>query len=427
MAEQYPSTYDDFLRSKWIDAQPVGFAADPATLHPDLFDFQRALVQWALAKGRAAIWADCGLGKAIMALSWAQHIPGPVLMLAPLAVSHQLQREADKFGIEATLARSQQDVDGHITITNYEMLHHFDPRAFTGVVLDESSCLKAFDSKTRMLLVESFAHTPYRLCCTATPAPNDHMELGNHAEFLGVMTRAEMLAMFFIHDGGETQKWRLKGHAQTEFWRWMCSWAVMLRKPSDLGYSDEGFHLPPLTMHQHTVQAPPLAGETLFPIEAVTLQEQLGARRDSINVRVARAAEIVNATTAPFIVWCGLNKESEALAKAIPDAVEIQGSDSAERKERAIVDFLDGHIRVLVSKSEIFGFGLNLQCCAQMAFVGVSHSFEQFYQAIRRCWRFGQTRPVNVHIITADTEGAVVANIQRKEREATVMAEQMTA
>ena len=305
------------------------------------------------------------------------------------------------------------------------MLQHFNPAMFAGIVLDESSILKAYDGKTRTAIIDAFAKTPFRLACTATPAPNDYMELGNHAEFLGAMQRVEMLSMFFVHDGGETQKWRLKGHAEADFWRWLCSWAVMIRKPSDLGYEDGKFVLPELVMHQSTVQVDAPTSGFLFPIEAKTLQERLAARRDTITERVSDCAKIVNGTKRPFLVWCNLNSESEALTRAIPDAVEVKGADSNEAKERAMLGFADGSIRVLVTKPSIAGFGMNWQHCADMAFVGLSDSYEQFYQAVRRCWRFGQERSVNVHVITAETEGAVVANIKRKEADAMKMAENM--
>lgn len=287
------ATYADFLAAKALVDFPTGIA-DPAGLDDTkLFPFQRDVTRWALRRGRAAIFADCGLGKTPMQLEWARNViadsGGTVLVLTPLAVAQQTVREAEKFGIEASYAREPDDIRHSITVTNYDRLDHFDPTQFAGVVLDESSILKAFDGATRTQLIETFQRTPFRLACTATPAPNDYMELGNHAEFLGVLTRTEMLATFFCHDGGETQKWRLKGHAQRDFWRWLTSWAVMLRKPSDLGYSDDGFTLPPMTITQHTVEAEASDGE-LFAIEAQTLQERLAARRASLNERVAEAA-----------------------------------------------------------------------------------------------------------------------------------------
>ncbi len=418
------SSYEDFLAHKRV-IDPATGLQDVPPLNPQLFDFQRDIVAWALKRGRAAIFADCGMGKTPMQLEWARHIPGNVLILAPLAVAAQTVREGEKFGIAVKYARDQKDAGEGITITNYEMLEHFDPAAFAGVVLDESSILKAYDGKTRTRIIEAFAKTPFRLACTATPAPNDYMELGNHAEFLGVMSRTEMLAMFFVHDGGETQQWRLKGHAETEFWKWLCSWAVMIRKPSDLGYADGDFILPEMVMHQSTVKVDKPTDGYLFPLEAQSLQDRLAARRSTIAERVADCAAIVNATKRPFLVWCNLNSESEALAKAIPDAVEVKGSDSNEAKERAMIGFTDGTIRVMVTKPSIAGFGMNWQHCADMAFVGLSDSYEQFYQAVRRCWRFGQHSTVNVHVITAETEGAVVTNIKRKEADAMSMAENM--
>lgn len=420
--------YQEFLKSKAISDPATGLKTVPA-LNPQLFEYQRDIVAWALRRGRAAIWADCGLGKGPMALEWANHVPGEVLIVAPLAVAQQFKLEAEKFHVKVGIAKSDDDIKERITVTNYERIESFDPGRFTGVVLDESSILKAFDGKTRTRLIELFANTPFRLCCTATPAPNDHMELGNHAEFLGAMSRTEMLSMFFVHDGGDTSKWRLKRHAETEFWRWVCSWAVMLRKPSDLGYSDDGFELPALEFQHHTIDSGVPAEGMLFPMEAATLQERISARRLSTLDRVKLAAEIANdiPIKRQVLVWCNLNTESEALTKAIAGAVEVKGSDSAEFKEQAVIDFIKNKTRVLVSKPTIFGFGLNLQCCHDVIFVGLSDSYEQFYQAVRRCWRFGQTHQVNIHIVTAKQEGAVLANIQRKEHDAQVMADGMAA
>jgi hypothetical protein len=416
--------YHAFLETKKKNDPATGIA-DLPELNPILFQYQRDIVGWALKRGRAAIWADCGMGKGPMALEYANHVPGDVLIVAPLAVSHQFKFEAEKFGVDVGLAKKRDDITKRITVTNYERLDNFDLSRFHGVVLDESSILKAHDGKTRNALIEAFQKTPFRLCCTATPAPNDHMELGNHAEFLGTMSRVEMLSMFFVHDGGDTSKWRLKGHAKSEFWRWLASWAVMIRKPSDLGYDDRGFVLPDLLLHQHTVQVDEPTGDCLFAMEAQTLQERLQARRATIEDRVSKAAEIVNATDEQFLVWCNLNDESAMLAKTINGAVEVKGSDSPEHKEQAMMDFTHGKIRVLVSKPSIAGFGMNWQHCRNMAFVGLSDSYEQYYQAVRRCWRFGQKNKVNVHIITAETEGAVVSNIRRKEQDAITMAESM--
>ena len=416
--------YESFIAAKAIIDPASGLNVIPP-LNPMLFPFQLDMVRWALARGRAAIFADCGMGKTLMQLEWAQHIPGEVLILAPLAVSAQTVREGEKFGVKVGYARSDEQIKERITITNYEMLPHFNVDRFTGVVLDESSILKSYDGKTRTAIVNGFSQTPFRLACTATPAPNDYMELGNHSQFLGVMSYTEMLSMFFVHDGGETQKWRLKGHAESEYWKWLCSWAVMIRKPSDLGYEDGDFKLPEMIMHDVTVKIDEPSNGWLFALQAETLQERIAARRDSIAERVAHCAAIANATTKPFLVWCNLNSESDALVRAIPGAVEVKGSDSAESKEKNLLAFSRGELRVMVTKPSIAGHGLNWQHCADMAFVGLSDSYEQFYQAVRRCWRFGQKQSVNVHVICAETEGAVVQNIKRKEREALAMAANM--
>ena len=417
--------YADFIAAKSITAQPCGLT-DVPELNPMLFQFQRDIVRWALRRGRAAIWADCGLGKTPMQLEFAQHIPGEVLIMAPLAVAQQTIREGEKFGVKAGYARKPEQITQRITVANYEMLEHFDVSRFTGVVLDESSILKAYDGKTRTQIIEAFAKTPYKLACTATPAPNDYMEIGNHAEFLNVMSRTEMLATFFVHDGGDTSQWRLKGHAEEEFWKWLASWAVMLRKPSDIGYDDSGFSLPELSIRQCVVESGADATtDMLFEMPAATLQERIKARRFSTEARVERCVEIVNASSDQWLVWCDLNNESQSLAKGITGAVEVTGSDSIEEKEQAMADFASGKARVLVSKPSICGFGMNWQHCHNEAFVGLSDSYEQFYQAVRRCWRFGQKHTVNVHVITAATEGAVVANIQRKEADAKRMAENM--
>jgi len=394
-------------------------------------DHQRDITTWALRRGRAAIFAGTGLGKTLMELVWgarvAEHTGKPILCFAPLAVSAQHIREAEKFGLTAELAKLQSDICNGVFVANYQKIGHFDLTQFGGVVLDESSILKSTDGHYRTRLIEECSVIPFRLAATATPAPNDFMELGNHAEFLGVMSYTDMLATFFVHDGGDTQKWRLKGHAENEFWRWMASWAVMIRKPSDLGYSNEGYDLPPLHQHQHTVgveYAPSLETGLLFPMEARGLSERIAARRDTIAERVAMAASLTPHDR-QFMWWCNLNSESEALCKAIPGAVETRGSDPDDVKERKILDFIQGRTRVLVSKPGVCGFGLNFQFCADTGFVGLNDSFEQIYQAIRRFWRFGQTKPVNVHFIAAETEGAVVANIKRKEADAERMAAAM--
>ena len=422
--------YEDFLDRKRMIDPDTGMVSVP-DLPGFLFPHQRDIVSWALRRGRAAVFAGTGLGKTAMELTWADavsaHTDKPVLVFAPLAVAAQHIREADKFKLPAQLVRTQADVRLGVNVTNYQKIEHFDLSRFGGIVLDESSILKSTDGKYRTRLIEECAAVPFRLAATATPAPNDFMELGNHAEFIGAMSYTDMLATFFTHDGGETQKWRLKGHAEDEFWKWMASWSVMLRKPSDLGYPDEGYNLPPLRQQQHMVAAdytPSMDTGLLFPMEARTMQERLGARRDTVDERVALAAQITPRDR-PFVWWCNLNSESEALAKAIPGAVELRGSDSDDAKEQKIAGFLDGTIRVLVTKSSIAGFGLNFQHCADTGFVGLNDSFEQVFQAVRRFWRFGQTKPVTAHFIAAETEGAVVANLRRKEADAERMAASM--
>lgn len=417
--------YEQFLERKRIVVVPSGVDIGIEQISEQLFPFQRHIVRWALAKGKAALFEDCGLGKTPQQLQWSQHVckhtGGPVLIQAPLAVAQQTAAEGEKFGVSVNICRSQADVRPGVNITNYEMLDHFRPEEFGGIVLDESSILKAFGGVYRKELTEFAERIPFRLACTATPAPNDLVEIINHAEFLGVMKGKEMIALWFTQDGNTTHEWRLKGHAKKDFWRWLSTWCVALRKPSDLGYDDGRFILPELRVHQETVQVNPQNLSTLFPMEATTLQERLQARRDSIEDRVTRCAELVNHSDEPWIIWCNLNRESELLVKAIPDAVEITGSNSPEFKEQAMTDFSTGKIRVLVTKPSIAGFGMNWQHCAKVAFVGLSDSWEQYYQAVRRCWRFGQNKPVDVYLVTAETEGAVLQNIRRKEAQAAQM------
>lgn len=419
--------YSEFLERKAIIDMPTGHS--PEELNLKLFNFQREITAWAIRRGRAAIFADCGLGKTPMQLAWAdavnRHTNKPALILAPLAVSKQTRREGEKFGYEVNICRSDIDVKNGINITNYELLHKFNLHRFGSVVLDESSILKSFTGKYRTQIIESTARTPYRLACTATPAPNDYMELGNHAEFLGVVTRSEMLSMFFINDTSDVGTWRLKGHAQAEFWKWLCSWSVMIGKPSDIGFKDDGFILPPLNVLEHTVEyGKPLPGR-LFLDPAQTLSERREARKATIKQRCEKVAEMVNNSRDPWLVWCGLNAEGELLTKLIDGAVEVKGADDNDHKESSLIGFANGDIRVLVSKTKIAGFGLNFQRCNNMAFCGLSDSYESYYQAIRRCWRFGQDKIVNVHIVTSDMEQNVVENIRRKENDAVNMRDAM--
>ena len=425
--------YRQFVERKLSLVPPTGLSGDPA-LPAGLFPHQEDLTRWALRRGRAAIFADTGLGKSRMQLAWADAVHREtghdVLILAPLAVAAQTVAEGVEIGVAVNQCRDGVEVQPGITITNYDRLHRFDPSRFGAVVLDESSIIKHHDAKTLRTLLEAFRETPFKLCATATPAPNDWTELGTHAEFLGICTRAEMLAEYFVHDGGDTQTWRLKGHARDVFWRWVASWGAMVRKPSDLGHDDSRYNLPPLHVHEHLVRASHDEAQDagmLFLLEANTLSERRDARRASIAERVRACAAQVNGNDEPWLIWCDLNAEGDALRAAIPDAVEIRGSDDPETKERRLLDFAAGRIRVLVSKPSICGFGLNFQRCARMAFVGVTDSWEAYYQAVRRCWRFGQSREVHVHVFASELEGAVVANLKRKESDALALAEALSA
>lgn len=422
--------YDKFIQTKTRRAQSFGF--DPRQIKAPLFDWQAHVVRWAIKQGRAALFEECGLGKTAQQLEWArqvcEHTGGSVIILTPLAVAHQTAQEASKFGISATVAESQEDIVGPgIWITNYEKIEKFDCSFFAGVVLDESSILKAFTGKMRKKLTDTFAETPYRLCCTATPSPNDYTEFGQHADFLGICSPAQMLATFFINDTFNTGDWRLKKHAEQEFWKWVASWAACLSKPSDIGYKDDGYILPGLNMQTIIVEVDEIAGRDgeLFrhaTLSATTMHKEM---RLTSPARVAKVADLVNNSKEQWIVWCNTNDESEQLAKAMPDAVEIRGGDSSKKKENAADGFVDGSIRVLISKSSIFGFGLNFQNCHNVAFVGLSYSFEDFYQSLRRVYRFGQKKEVNAYIVQATTEGAIMQTIKRKIAQHQEMQERM--
>lgn len=425
------SLYDAYVRRKLSTVPPTGIA-DGFSVPGSLFPHQSALTAWALRRGRAAIFADTGLGKSRMQLAWAdavhRHTGRPVLILAPLAVAAQTVGEGAALGLGIVHCRDVADVGPGINITNYDRLHRFDASAFGAVVLDESSCIKHHDTKTLKTLLSAFRDTQFKLCATATPAPNDWTELGTHAEFLGICTRQEMLSEFFTHDGGDTSVWRLKGHARSLFWRWVSGWGAMVRKPSDLGFDDSAYALPPLHLHEHTVKTEMPLNGMLFAAEAQTLSERRDARRTSMEDRVRECAAIVNGEPGePWVVWCDLNAEGDALTKAISGAVQIAGADAPDVKEQRLADFAAGKFRVLVSKPSICGFGLNWQHSARMAFVGVTDSFESYYQAVRRSWRFGQKRDVHVHVFASSAEGAVVANLRRKERDAGEMAESLSA
>ena len=426
-------SYEHFLSTKLATAVPTGLTSIPP-IHPSLFRFQRDLVTWALKRGRAAIFCDTGLGKTRQQLEWAKHVTAytgkPTLILAPLAVGAQTCAEALSIDVACKQAKFQGDVtDVGLYVTNYDRLHQFEPSTFGAVVLDESSIIKNHDSKTLDRLMTAFRDTPFRLCATATPSPNDYTELGTHAEFLGVCSREEMLAEYFTHDGGDTSKWRLKGHARGRFWRWVSTWAALLRSPADLGYDASMYELPPLTVERHTVpadQAATLAQGLLFAEPAHGLMDRRRARRDSLSKRAELCAAKINAVDGSWIVWCELNDEADALRHSIAGSVEIRGNDETMVKDARLGDFAAGRTRVLITKPKIAGFGLNWQHCHHVAFVGVSDSYEATYQAIRRCWRFGQKSPVDVHFFASELEGDVVANYERKQREAIAMAEELS-
>jgi len=422
-------SYEEFIAAKSQRADGFGFES---IWIPDfLKDFQKSLVDWSLRSGRSAILADCGLGKTPMQLVWADNVVqktnGRLLIAAPLAVSQQIIREAEKFGIDATRC-----IDGKpglgITVTNYEKLHLFNPADFVGMVCDESSILKSFNGARKQAITDFMRKMEYRLLATATAAPNDFTELGTSSEALGYLGHMDMLNRFFKNDlnnsatgrmRGEVIKWRLKGHAELPFWRWVCSWARAVRKPSDLGFDDREFILPPLTLNEHLVQANTLAQGYLFALPAVGLAEQREERRRTIQERCEQLAALTN-TGHPALIWCHLNDEGDLLEKLIPDAIQVSGKDSDEAKEEKLMAFADGKARVLVTKQKIGGWGLNFQHCNHVLEFP-SHSFEQHYQGIRRCWRFGQKRAVNVDIITTEGERGVLKNLQRKAAQAEAM------
>ena len=425
--------YQRFLQSKKQIAVSSGFEKPKEQMCKAMFEWQKDIVYWALRKGRCALFEDCGLGKTIQSLEWAksvsEHTKKPVLIVCPLSVAEQTKREGKKFGFSVSVVRDQSQVIDGINVTNYEMLDHFDASVFGGVVLDESSILKNYTGKMRTEIIEKFHYTPYKLSCTATPAPNDFMELGNQAEFCGVMSRTEMLATYFIHDGGDTSKWRLKGHAQSAFWEWLATWAVVLTKPGDLGYDNTGYDLPELITEQVTIRYEENIIDdnySFFADVAQTLNERRNARRNSLEDRCKAALDLIEEDSEEqWLIWCDLNAEADEFKRIIPDNIEVRGSDDIEVKAERLNRFTIGEAKRLIVKPSIAAFGLNWQNCHNMIFVGLSDSFEMMYQAIRRCWRFGQEYPVNVYIITSEAEGAVKENIERKEKQAAQMVAEM--
>jgi hypothetical protein len=406
--------YHDFLNSKKL--MPASMPINHSGIHKSLFPFQKKVAEFSLEKGRSALFLDTGLGKTITQCEWARHVPGEVLIVAPLAVASQTVKEAQsRLGMDVVYSKDGI-VSSRVTITNYERLDKFDCRRFAGVVLDESSILKGFMGKTKQLLCDQFSDTKYRLACTATPAPNDHMELGNHSQFLGVMPSTEMLARWFINDPSKVGVYKIKGHAEADFWAWVGSWAACVSMPSDLGFEDGAYILPKLQTHTHTVNTPMQAGDEgeLFMMPTSSATDLHKTKRLTLKERCGLAAELANCTSEASLVWCESNDESELLAKLIPDAVEVKGSDSIDAKEDRMNAFSEGRARVLISKPSICGFGMNWQHASHMVFASISYSYESFYQAIRREWRFGQTRPVNVHVVISDAELPVWRTIERK-------------
>lgn len=408
--------YQQFLRQKIRTTDSHGSEIEPGDIHPSLHAWQARIVAWAVRQGRAAVWADTGLGKTRMQLEWARLSGVRSLIVAPLAVCAQTVQEAAKIGIDLRYVRGDDDQGDPFRITNYELFDRIDPDKLDAVVLDESSILKDVTSKTRDKLIAHFADVPRRLACSATPAPNDVAELANHAEFLGQATRRDMLSTYFVHD---QDGWRAKGHAREPMFRWMSTWAVALRRPSDLGYPDDGYELPPLTIRPQTVPVPDAQVEgQLFATGIGGIGGRAKVRRATLDARCARAADLVLAEPdEPWLLWCGLNDEADRLAKLIPGAVNVHGSMKPEQKAELLLGFARGEIQRLITKPGIAAFGLNWQHCARMAFVGMNDSYESYYQAIRRCWRYGQTREVHAHIVLSDLEAAIAENVARKERQ----------
>lgn len=414
-------SYSDFLAAKAKKAEQSSLHVEAAELSDSLHEWQARIVSWAITVGRAAIWADTGLGKTRMQVEWAYQIAyrtgRPAIIVAPLAVCAQTVREADRLGIEAVYCRTPSDRhETTIAVTNYERLSDFNPEEFSAVVIDESSILKQSNGKMRTALIEWASDVPYRLACSATPAPNDPEELTNQAEWLGRMQRNHMLAAYFVHD---QDGWRLKGHARGPMIEWMSSWAVAIRRPSDIGGDDTGYNLPGLDIRSHLVDADIVPDDQLFATELGGVSGRAQVRKQTLSKRVARAAELVAAEPdEPWLLWCGLNDEADALAKAIPGSVNVHGSLDPDEKARLLLGFADGDYRVIITKPSIASMGLNFQHCARMAFVGLSDSYESYYQCMRRCYRYGQTRVVEAHIILSDLESQIAANVARKERQA---------
>lgn len=443
MTKKKINEYESFIQSKKIENKYHGIEIKPKDVHSKLFDFQNDVVIWAARKGRAAVFLDTGLGKTFVQLEWARLLRQKTLIIAPLSVARQTVREAKKINIDVLYCRHQDEAVNQINITNYEMLGNFDAQFFGAVVLDESSILKALDGKTRQKLTDMFEHTKYRLACTATPAPNDLVEIGNHAEFLGIATINDMKAMFFVHANKETeirvgnsvvrkkhsatqgQEWRLKHHAHSKFYQWLASWAISLRKPSDLGYDDDGYKLPSLNIQSVFVNVDYKPDDQLFFTGLHGIQDRNKVRHATMDDRIKVAASLVNKSDEQWLVWCGLNPEGDALVKKIKDASQIKGSDDIEHKIVETEKFQDGKTKALITKAKISGFGMNFQNAHNMVFVGLGDSWESYYQCIRRQYRFGQKKPVNVYIVLSDVEREIYDNVMNKERMAAQMSEEL--
>lgn len=421
--------YQQFLQSKLVKNQVSGFNPNYNLIPTQAFQFQKDMIRWATNKGKAGLYVGTGSGKTLMELAYGKQLSEKenkeaIILLAPLGVTPQTVREGKKFDIEVNLCESQDNVKKGINITNYEKLHKFNTNNFIGVIADESSILKDYTGATSNELIERFRQTPYRLAASATPSPNDYMEIGTQAEFLGIMSRVEMLAMFFVHDGGETSKWRLKGHAEQAFWQWVSTWACFMTHPRDLNYEEKGFDLPPLNIKEIVLEVE--CKDILFPVGKLTLEQRRNAKKDSIDDRIEACANLINKSDETWLVWCSLNEEGDKLEKLINSSKQIAGRHTSEYKEQTMIDFADNKIKCLITKLQIAGKGMNWQNCHNMAFVGLGDSFEYYYQGIRRCWRFGQTEQVNVYVITSSAEGAIVDNIKRKEKDYEKMTQEIT-
>ena len=416
-------TYTEFIENKTFNHADYGFDVDESKLNPMLFDFQKHIVKWALKKGRCAIFADCGLGKTLMQLEWANQIynmdrSALILILAPLSVNKQTYQEGKKFNINVNICRSMDDVKTGINIANYEMLDHFDCSKFAAVVLDESSILKSYSGKYRTEIINKFNNTKYKLSCTATPAPNDYTELGNQSEFLNIMSRKEMLAVYFTHDGSDTSNWVLKGHSETAFFEFLSEWSIWVSKPSDIGFKDEKFKLPKLNIINKTigVDLTKNTGDMLFRIPDLSASNYYKEKKITIPEKIECLKKIIKENKDDqFIIWCDTNEESDIISKSIKKSVEIKGCDSIQKKEQATDDFKAGKINILVSKTSIFGFGLNFQNCNNMIFFGMDYSYENYYQGMRRIYRFGQKKACNIYVIIAETEKNILNVVLEKE------------